>query len=310
MKTTKRKCPKDILIHCYQNTLNGFLLFYSVKDYLIAFMIICITARRWDVHILSLCLMPDHIHIVLTADSVRILSGFIRDYSKKLALEHNRTFGEKGQLFNHPFGSAPKYGPKKARTNLAYLGNNPIERQLCSKAEEYRWNFLAYASSDHPFSEKIIVRNASYNMKRALAQVNYMAGKHIPLSYTFLQRMFNSLDNKERNQITDHIITRYSVIDYQAAIRFFDSYDKMISAFHSNTGSEYDLNEVFTGRSDHWYSLITKLLLQKTNLHDIHEIFTFTDEKKFELLQMIMRETDCPPAQICKYLHLKISTER
>ena len=33
------------------------------------------------------------------------------------------------------------------------LDDNP---EMAEKAEEYRWTFLAYAESNHPFSEKLV----------------------------------------------------------------------------------------------------------------------------------------------------------
>ncbi len=306
MKRRTRKCPPGVLIHCYQNTLDGVLIFYTLSDYLVCFTFICTYARRYSIRIISVCFMPDHIHLCVIAPSRRRLSAFIRDYSKTYAHMHNVRFQEKGQLFNHPFGSAPKVGAKKARTLLAYIANNPVERQLTQQAEDYRWNFLAYASSDHPFSEELVVRRASIAMKKALAEIKAMAEASKPLSYNFLQRIVRTLDERETRQLVDFIVTTYSVIEYDYAIRFFDTQEKMVLAFHSNTGSEYDLNEVFVGKTDVWYNKLTKTLLKKLSVKDIRDIFRLSEDQRFNLLKMLMRETDCPPAQICKYLHLRV----
>ena len=51
--------------HVYQNTRNGYLIFYSVKDYLILFSVISVFARRYGVQILGISLMPDHIHLLV-----------------------------------------------------------------------------------------------------------------------------------------------------------------------------------------------------------------------------------------------------
>ena len=287
------------MIHCYQNTLDGVLIFYTLSDYLVCFTFICAYARRYSIRIISVCFMPDHIHLCVVAPSLRRLSAFIRDYSKTYAHMHNVRFQEKGQLFNPPFGSAPKIGAKKARTLLAYIANNPVERQLTQQAEDYRWNFLAY-------SEELVVRRASTAMKKARAEIKAMADALKPLSYNFLQRIVKTLDDRETRQLVDFIVTTYSVIEHDYAIRFFDTQEKMVLAFHSNTGSEYDLNEVFVGKTDVWYDTLTKILLKKLAVKDIHDIFRLSEDQRFNLLRMLMRETDCPPVQICKYLHLRV----
>ena len=306
MKRKTRNCPGGILIHCYQNTVNGNVLFYTVSDYLAFFTTLCISARRYGVRILSLCLMPDHVHQGIIAENGYQLSSYVRDYSTACSKSHNKVFHEKGHLFNRPFGSAPKFGAKKSRTLLAYIGNNPVERRLCARAEQYRWNFLAYAKGCHPFSERLVVRRASYRMRLALKEVRGHFRLLRPLSYNLLQRLFKDLDDKERNQLTDYIISMYSVIDYESAIKYYGSYEEMLIAFHSNTGSEYDIKETVDGRSDLWYGSMTNFILKKLQFRDIHDIFHLGTDEKYSLFEMLRKKSDCPAEQICKYLHLRL----
>ena len=300
----KRKTPRGILIHCYQRSHNGFILFYSVSDYLAFFTILCTFAEQYGIKILAVSLMPDHFHISLEVDDSRKLPVFISVVTQKYAKENNRYCHRIGQLFYKSFGSAAKYGPKIARTNLIYVGNNGVERQLCQNAEEYRWGFLPYSISDHPFSEPIVIRSASPHLRNALkvVETRHRAGKS--LNYKMLQRLFRPLDNKEKLQLTDRIISVYDIIDHKEAERFFDGYENMIAAMHSNTGSEHDLNEVTVGRSDACYAQITKLLMKKMHLSDIHDLFLMQDDARFGLLPMIQRETGAVPEQSLKYLRL------
>ena len=48
------------------------------------------------------------------------------------------------------------------------MDNNPVERHICQFAEQYRWNYLAYAASNHPFSEPYRKEKASKAMLRAV----------------------------------------------------------------------------------------------------------------------------------------------
>lgn len=302
----RRNFSSGILNHCYQRTVDGMLLFYSVSDYLVFYTIISIISRKYGVKILAMCLMPDHIHTSTIAENKRQLTMFVHEYSRLFALLQNRLCKRSGHLFRTPFGSAPKYGPKKARTNLIYVWNNGVERQLCAKAEEYRWNFLAYAQNEHPFSEPILMRSASTHLKKAIAAVKAQYDSDNYLNYNLLKRISKHLNRKEINQLTDYIINLYNVIDYSAAIEFFDKYDDLLMAAHSNTGSEYDLNEVFLGKSDAWYSKISSLLMRELSLTDIHDVLCLTDDRKFELLQMLMEKTPAPPEQIAAFLRLKV----
>ena len=118
MKGHNRKFYSASLNHCYQNTKNGYLLFYTVFDCLVFFTIFCTTAARYNVKVYKLCLMPDHIHISVYANSRKELYSFIRDYTKLFSKIQNEYYGRSGALFNSPFGSTPKTDIKKNTNKL------------------------------------------------------------------------------------------------------------------------------------------------------------------------------------------------
>ena len=310
MKRRKRLFQKGIINHCYQRTVKGNVLFYNVSDCLVFFTIFCMATRKYTVQVLSLCLMPDHIHGTIRARKVQELSAFVGDYTRSFSKVHNETCHRKGALFASPFGSAPKYGDKNARTNLIYVGNNPVERRLCKKAEEYRWNFLAYAECPHPFSDKLIIREASNAMQRAIREVRRMFDDGKPLSYAQLQRMFMPLDMAEKQQLTDFIITLYNVIEYDEAVRFFDSYEDMLIAMHSTTGSEYDINEKFLGKDDSCYSQMSRIVDKKLELKDIHDVLALSAEEKMDVFKLLRQDTFAMSEQIARFLRLPIKRER
>lgn len=53
--------------------------------------------------------------------------------------------------------------------------------------------------------------------------------------------MTSGLSARELQQYTDYAIRMYNPVDYYAVIRYYGSYDKMLTAINSNTGSEYDV---------------------------------------------------------------------
>ena len=305
MKSQRRPFQKGIINHCYQRSKDGGLIFYSYSDYLVWFTIVCTVARRYNVKVLALCPMPDHVHKSVVADSSKDLSAFMRDCSSLYALRFNHAGKTEGPVFEARFGSAPKYGAKNGRTNLMYVWNNPVERQLANKAEEYRWNFLAYAESDHPFSEKLIIRKAGRAMRKAVNEVKAQYKMGLPMTHMQLKRLFNTLTNEECQQLTDYIITTYNVIDYDTALAFFNSYDDLLKAVHSTTSKDHDINEVFIGKSDAHYLKMTSILLQELKLNDIHDILSMSPDKKFEAFQILRMHCDAMGEQIAKFLHMK-----
>ena len=277
MKSRKRAFQRDIVIHCYQRTADGGLLFYTYSDYLVWFTHVCLAARRYHVTILAACPMPDHIHLSVKAASAHSLSEFEQRWTGDYAREYNSFCGTEGSVFSSPFGSAVKIGDKKARSNIVYVGNNPVERRLAERAEDYRVKFV---------------------------ETQFKASK--PLKHCQLKRLFRPLSYEESQQLTDFIISTYSVIDYEETIRFFGSYDNMLVAMHSTTGSEHDLNEVFIGKTDEHFVKMVAIIMRELKLDDIHEILTYDMEKKYELFQLIRKHSPALSADIARFLHMPI----
>lgn len=298
---------RDILTHCYQRTADRGVLFYTFSDFIVYFTIYCLMARKYNIRVLALCQMPDHIHDSIVSGCKRNISLFKSEVNKRFSRAWNSNISSSGSVFEGPFGSAPKIGDKKARSNLIYVYNNPVERRLVKRAAEYRWNYLAYGHSSHPFSEKLVIRYSSPALQRAVKEVKRVFLAGLPMNYALLKRLFDSLDRMERLQLTDYIISTYNIIEYDSASRFFGGFEDMIRAIDSSTGNEFDLNEIFVGKSDICYRQMTSALLQEQHLKDIHEILTKTKEEKYDLLLLLMKHTSADPKQISKFLHLPVN---
>ena len=299
---------KDILTHCYQRSADDGVLFYTYGDHLVYFTLYCTLARKHGIQVLSLCQMPDHLHDSIRAKRKEDMSHFKREVNTFFSRQWNDWGCTKGHVLRKRYGWAQKFGDKKGRSNLVYVGNNPVERRLVEKAEDYRWNYLAYASSDHPFSKKLVIRDARWPLQKAIKEVKaqFKAGK--PLNYALLQRLFKPLTREEGLQLTDFIITTYNCIDYKAANQFFDNGEDMISSMHATTGSEHDINEVFIGKSDVPYNQLTRFLLENRLVEDIHDILSMTTEEKFDLFLRLRPHTEAMDEQIAKFLHMPLTT--
>ena len=306
MKHFNKALRPDIFVHCYQRTVNGSLLFYSVSDHLVFFTRYCITARKYDIVTHALCQMPDHIHSGVSARSREALSRFWCELQTLCAKDNNSTCRRTGHLFERGFGSAVKSGEKNERTCLIYIGNNPVERHLVRYAEEYKWNYLAYADSDHPFSKKLVIRRASTSLKKAIRIVKDQYSRNQMLSYPLIQRLFKPLDDQEKLQLIDYIIVTYSVIDYSLTRKLFGSTVSAIQAMHYSGGSAHDFKENPSGKSDGCYTQFTSYLLKHLNIKDIHEVLAFSDAQKAALyLEMKDAFPVVPPGQISKFLRIQ-----
>lgn len=299
----KRKFISGSVNHCYQKTINGEVIFYCISDYLVCYTCMSVAARRHDVKVVSQVLMPDHLHGSVVAERAKDLTDYVQDYTSHFARIHNVTCHRDAPLFK-PFGSAPKVHNKDVRSHLVYLGNNGPERRLSSTAEGYRWSFLAYAHSNHPFSEKLRLEYASRSMRRAVQEVRAWRKEDRPLTYAALKRMTEPLNPIEKQQLADYIICLYQFIDFQLAMAYFGDWDAMLTAMHHSKGSEFDLKEEFVGWDDKVYSQMSKIIVKEYGLADVHDCLVWPDKTKREASALLKAKTEASSMQVAKFLRI------
>ena len=305
-RVRRRRFLEDEVHHIYQRTINRFNIFYDLEDYLVYYTIFSIAARQYEVTILGLCLMFDHIHMLIKSDARVRMSEFVRQVTCMFAREQNNEVGRKGSLFQARFGSAPKKGLKLLRTAIAYLFNNPVEKRLCSRAEEYQWNFLAYALSPHPFSDPLILGRASLSLKRAVKEVDLAESEDRHLRYVQLKRLLSKLDEREKMQLVDHIISIYKPFDYEEVIACYGSYEDMLTAINSNTGSEYDIKEDRYRFSDMEYVRMAEILYTTEGIKELRKVTCLEMDQKMRLAELLSRRLSCGNLPIAKFLHIDV----
>lgn len=291
--------------HVYQRTEGWVNIFYCYADYLVYYTIFAVCAKASGIQILLLCLMYDHTHFLAIAENIQELSDFVERFASWFVKEYNGHIGRKGKLLHKNFGSAPKWTDKDIRSAINYVGNNPVEKGLCSKAEGYRWNFLGYSVSDNPFSDKYVPREASKHLRAAIKEAKELADQNLPLRYVHLKRMMKKLSPKETEQFIDQVILMYLPFDFDKAISYFGSYEAMIDAMHNNTGSEHDLKEHNDRASHMIFQDVLEYLGTTMPANEIRKITIMQESDKRQLGRKLMSLFPISEWQVCKFLHLK-----
>lgn len=305
MRKKKKVFVQGAVQHVYQRTHNYGLIFYTLEDYLLFFTIFCTTVRRMKVEILGLCLMINHIHLLVSCEDSKTLSEFVGIYSLRFVKEYNRWKKRTGPLFVKSFGCANKVGAKKIMTAIAYLGNNPTVKKLCSKAEDYQWSLIPYARCRNPFSSKIVIRRSSYYLKKAVYLVRICVKKNMCLNYQIMNRLFKDLDYMEKSQLIDYIISAYNVINYNNVVKYYGNYDTMLMAINSNSGSEYDIEEECDFSSDKVFAEMISIAGKAGyGGTDGYNFQNMPRSAMRNLAYMFLRQTKASKKQIAKFLHV------
>ena len=305
MAYRKRKFAPGECMHIYQRTIKGHNIFYDPEDFLVFYSIFSTIARQYNIMILELCMMTDHIHILISASSLSQISLFIQHYTSLFVREYNYSINRRGSLFHKSFGSAPKKGSKKIRSTIVYIGNNPVEKRLCRYAEEYKWNFLSHMKDDGGS----IIYTMSRKLKTALKEIRGYRNCSKYLNFAQVRRMLKGLAPIERDMLIDSVIDIYSPFDRDALLSFYDSYEDMLHAMRSSSGSEYDIKEKFNPGSDRIYEDMASEVRRLYPGIPVRKVTTMTVEQKIETGRVLQRNTGASIHQIAKFLHLELKRD-
>lgn len=309
MKYRKRKFFAGECLHVYQRTIGGVNIFYDRIDYLVYYTIFSTISKLYDVIILELCIMLDHVHILIMANKLEEVASFMRHYTSHFVQVYNQEIGRHGPIFYKSYGSAPKRGSKKIRSTIVYIGNNPVEKSICLDASKYRWNFLAYASDSNPYSEKVPLNKCLPRIRAILKEIQKSQQCNSYLSYAQLRRMFKGLSDNEIEFVTDFIISTYYPFDTSTLLSFYNSYEDMITAMKSTSGSEYEIKEKFYLGSDKVYEKMIKYVKEILDIKPVRLITTLNIDVKFEIAKQLQKATMCSSIQLAKFLHMKFNDE-
>ena len=288
--------------HVYSKGVDGNMVFYSTADCIYYITLYYCLSRKYRIRTSAFSLMPNHTHSQQYAKSQKHFITFNQELLALFTRAYNIRHGRSGELFQKPFGSAPKVGAKSIKSNLSYINNNGAAGRLSKGVLDYRWNLMAYYYSDHPFSERIILRQSSQRLRHALRYVCKLHKRNKPLDYQIQDTLFKGLNPRERNQLIDFILYKYNFLDYSVLTRYFSSFEDALKGMDANTGSEYDLEEEWED-----YSVYKKMIeaIRKAG-YDIDRInFKELDNDTLIHLIALLSSVTKDKKRIFRFLHLK-----
>lgn len=233
-----KKFHRFDLQHLCKITSDGSLAFYQDEDFLVFMSIVSVMARKYNIRVVSLCIMFNHFHIAVYAESEKALNSFYGNICCQFSRAYNSRKDKNKIVFKRRKNSCEKFADKDKRNCYIYIANNPVEKSYCVRAMDYRWNFLSYYGKTWIGPETI-----SSDMALAMAIVRYDLKNSRPLRYGFLELYRSRLSSAEFRILEDYMILNYLEVDYSEIETLFGSFNDFISATRYSTGSDYDIQE-------------------------------------------------------------------
>ncbi len=163
MARKPRLDTRNGIYHIMARGNDGHLLFKKQEDFY-KFSHLLNDSRDKDPHILlSYCLMPNHIHLLMETEEVP-LSRILHRLLLKYSLYFNKKYDRSGHLFQNRFKAKPCKQENYLLRLLVYIHDNPRKAGLVSE------NFTYPYSSERIYQRSVATQSPVNNM-RALAMI-------------------------------------------------------------------------------------------------------------------------------------------
>jgi len=114
-------------------------IFLKDEDYEAFLDILYISKSRYNFIVHSLCLMPNHYHLLIET-TYENLSMLARQINSKYAQYFNREYKRVGPLWQGRFKNWYVYDEKYLYNLYKYIEHNPIKANLSTTLGEYKWS--------------------------------------------------------------------------------------------------------------------------------------------------------------------------
>lgn len=125
--------------------------FFEEADYALYLDLLAQAAERAGTEIWSYCLMPNHVHIILTPRDEHGLARTFGELHRRYTGFINARRRTTGHLWQGRFGSVAMDEPHFV-TALRYVALNPVRARLVDRAEDWQWSStraLISGADDH-----------------------------------------------------------------------------------------------------------------------------------------------------------------
>jgi putative transposase len=114
-------------------------IFFEPADQHVYLRILAEQVRRYEVEVWSYCLMPNHVHLILTPTDEIGLGRAIGETHRRYVAFVNGRSGWTGDLFQNRFSSVAM-DEEHFISAARYVAMNPVRARLVTRAEDWPWS--------------------------------------------------------------------------------------------------------------------------------------------------------------------------
>jgi putative transposase len=125
--------------HVTQRGNRRMNVFFGDDDYLLYLDLLRERCRRAEVEVWAYCLMPNHVHLILTPATPEGLGRALGETHRRYSGVINARLRVTGHLFQSRYGSVVM-DEDHLMAAARYVALNPVRARLAAKAQDWRWS--------------------------------------------------------------------------------------------------------------------------------------------------------------------------
>ena len=137
------------IFHVWARRVDRWPLFVDEDDYQRYIALLAKTVARCDWVLLSFCLMPNHVHLLVELREPNLDIG-MQWLHGQYARHFNDRHGRVGRLFEHRFKSRVVADELYLVTVVRYIEQNPVDAALCETPDAWPWSSAGIAANGAP----------------------------------------------------------------------------------------------------------------------------------------------------------------
>jgi len=108
---------------------------------------------RYSLH--AWCVMPNHVHVLLTPESGFDLSGITHSWKSFSANKCNKLLGRTGSFWRTESFDRFIRNERHFQKAVVYIEKNPVNAGLCEKPEDWKWSSARRRPSPGPHASSV-----------------------------------------------------------------------------------------------------------------------------------------------------------
>lgn len=151
-RATRKLNAPGLISHITQRSAGREPMFVEDDDYLHMMGLMKEIADGYSLDIYAVCLMPNHMHILMSPKEQNLYDA-MRDLFSRYVARFNFKYERKGHLVGGPYRQAVCFDDSYLLAASLYIHLNPVKAKLAESVSDYRWtSSRLYCESDAPHS--------------------------------------------------------------------------------------------------------------------------------------------------------------